>query len=90
MKLKDFNLTFHQFADIIQFEKELIAYWRTNYAAPYATDLFKDVEDYIRGYQQGENDNDQAIMYWLLVEMNVIDPFSNDVDAQVQRALERA
>lgn len=89
MKLKDFKMTFDQFAALIESDPSFTEFWVDTRGCDVGNTIREDVESYIREYQNGEDEDDQAIMYWLLVEMNVIDVF-RDVDPLVQKFVDKA
>jgi len=89
MKLSDFKklkLTLDQFAQFIESDMGLVEHWRDTRGCE--GHLKDDIKSYVQEYAGEHHGTKSDIMYWLLVEMNVIDPDS-DACERIQNLVDR-
>lgn len=72
MKLENFKMTLEQFARFIETNPDLQEHWIDSRGCE--GEINMDVKSYVIEYAGEKHGTRRDIMYWLLVEMNVIDP----------------
>jgi hypothetical protein len=73
MNIDNFNMTIEQFVRFVNSDTELQEHWDSTRGD--GGDRCQEITDYITGYQGEKHGDASNIIYWLLVEMQVIDPY---------------